>query len=102
MDRAPVGPDSLSYRSGGYRYILSFDEECFTVDCQRLPTYSKVTRSYRAFQSSWPLTKTVIRMDDDGYVEAIPHIGSLEVERRRFEEDLVRAVKVARNEEDGA
>jgi hypothetical protein len=159
MDRPPAGPNSLSYRSGGYRYVLSYDEEYFTVDCQHPPTYSKVTRTllrdlkpelpterwipasarsrgiearylstvavvvffsdihryvpllapaclvlaamamYKAFQSSWPLIKTVIRRDDDGYVECIPHIDGLEAERKRFEEDLVRAVRVARNEE---
>jgi hypothetical protein len=159
MDRAPVGPDSLSYRSGGYRYVLSFDEDCLTVDCQRPPTYSKVIRTplrdlkteleterwipdsartrgtearylltaavvvffsdvhryvplfapaclllaamavYRAFQSSWPLAKTVIRRDDGGYVESIPHIGALEAARKTFEDALLRAVTAARSDE---
>ena len=40
-----MGPDSLSYRSGGYRYVLSFDEDYFIVDCQRQPTYSRITRT---------------------------------------------------------
>ena len=158
MDRPPLEPDRLSYRSGGYRYILSFDEDYLTVDCKG-PTYSKVTKTplrdlkaeltterwipdaarsrgaearylsaiavvvffsdvhkyvpllapacvvlaamamYRAFQSSWPLTKTMIRKDDEGYVESIPHIGGLETQRKAFEEALLRAVKAARNEE---
>jgi hypothetical protein len=159
MDRPPLEPDRLSYRSGGYRYSLSFDEDYLTVDCQRRPTYSKVAKTplrdlkaeltterwipdsarsrgtearylsaiavvvffsdahkyvpllapvclllaamamYRAFQSSWPLTKTVIRKDDEGYVESIPHIGGLEIQRKAFEEALSRAVKAARNED---
>jgi len=159
MDRAPVSPDSLSYRSGGYRYVLSFDEDYFTVDCQRRPIYSTVTRTplrdlkadlpterwmpdsarsrgtearylltgavvvffsdihkyvpllapaclvlaamavHRGFQSFWPLAKTVIRRDDGGYVESIPHIGALDAARKTFEEALFRAVKIARGDE---
>jgi hypothetical protein len=44
MDRPPLEPDRLSYRSGGYRYVLSFDDDYLTVDCKG-PTYSKVTKT---------------------------------------------------------
>ena len=158
MDGLPLDSGRLSYRSGGYRYVLSVDDDHLTVDCQR-PTYSKVTKTrlkglrpeltterwmpdsarrrgtearyllaaavvvffsdvqkyipllapmcvvlagtamYRAIQASWPLTKTVIRTDDEDYVASIPHIGSLEVRRKAFEDTLLRFIRAARNED---
>lgn len=158
MERPAHDSRRLSYRNGGYRYILSIDDDYLTIDCQG-STYSRVTKTplktlraelaterwisdysrgrayevryllagaivvffsdvnkyvplfapaclvlaamalHRAFQASWPLTKTVIRNDHDEYVTSLPHIDKLQSERKAFEETLLRFIIAARNEE---
>jgi hypothetical protein len=99
-------PDYSRGRAYEVRYLLAGAVVVFFSDVNKyVPLLAPACvvlaamAMHRAFQAAWPLTKTVIRNDNDEYVVSLPHIDRLESQRKAFEETLLRFISAARNEE---
>ncbi|HZL12517.1 MAG TPA: hypothetical protein VFC85_00095 [Verrucomicrobiae bacterium] len=53
---------------------------------------------YWAVRGSLPFSKTTIRGRNDSYIASIPHLERLKIQRRAFEETLLRMIKKARGD----